>query len=97
MRRAARIDLNQPDIVKVLRQIGCSVHITSHVGCGFPDLVVGRNNRTMLMEVKNGLLVPKERQMRETQLFFVNEWRGHYAVARDEQDAIDIVTEATCW
>lgn len=46
MRRAARTDANQVEIVSALRAIGCSVSDTSGVGGGFPDLAVGFRKRT---------------------------------------------------
>ena len=41
MRRAAKIDENQPEIVDALRAMGCSVTILSAVGNGCPDILVG--------------------------------------------------------
>lgn len=56
MRRARgrRTDANQAGIVAALRAVGCSVAVTSHLGHGFPDLVVGRGRTTVLMECKSG-------------------------------------------
>lgn len=45
-------DRNQGVIVEALRFAGCSVAITSGVGRGFPDLVVGRRGVNTLLEVK---------------------------------------------
>jgi hypothetical protein len=36
-----RADLNQSEIVKALRTVGVTVHITNQVGNGFPDIVCG--------------------------------------------------------
>ena len=41
MRRAAKVDANQPATVKALRDAGMTVAVTSSLGKGFPDLVVG--------------------------------------------------------
>lgn len=46
-------DANQQRIVDALENVGCSVHVASRMGGGFPDLVVGRNGVTHLLEVKN--------------------------------------------
>ena len=40
MRRAARVDDNQGQIVDALRRVGCSVWSLAGVGKGFPDLAV---------------------------------------------------------
>jgi hypothetical protein len=41
MRRAAKIDANQPQIVEALRKAGATVHSLAAVGNGIPDLLVG--------------------------------------------------------
>ena len=46
MRRAARIDRNQPEIVKALRQVGAHVTSLAAVGDGVPDLLVGFQGMT---------------------------------------------------
>ena len=52
MTYAKKVDENHALIVKTLRELGCSVFDCSRVGKGFPDLVVGKNNHTALVEVK---------------------------------------------
>ena len=54
MRRAARIDDNQPEIVQALQYAGCRVSSTAGMGKGFPDLLVGRAGVLYLLEVKDG-------------------------------------------
>lgn len=76
MRRAAKVDRNQPEIVDALRKVGASVAITSAVGCGYPDLNVGYRGRTILMEVKDGELVPSARQLTPDQRVFHANWHG---------------------
>lgn len=49
MRRRARVDDNQAEIVKVLRQLGATVRPTHTVGDGFPDLVVGWRGKNYLV------------------------------------------------
>jgi Holliday junction resolvase len=49
---ARKVDVNQAEIVKTLRQAGADVHILSMVGKGMPDLMVCFNGETILMEVK---------------------------------------------
>jgi hypothetical protein len=51
--RSRRRDTNEPDIVKALKAAGCSV--TRLDGDGVPDLLVGLNGVTMLVEVKRPL------------------------------------------
>lgn len=68
MRYAARVDANQAAIIKALRDAGAYVWII-----GLPvDLLVGYNNHTWLMELKNG---PSKRLTKLQQDFFDN-WTG---------------------
>jgi hypothetical protein len=68
MRYAARVDKNQQDVVKALRDAGCYVYVI-----GLPvDLLVGYNNHTYLVEIKDG---PKKALTRLQQDFFGN-WSG---------------------
>jgi hypothetical protein len=91
MRRAARVDANQAEIVEALRAVGCSVAITSAVGQGFPDLVVGRRGVTYLLEVKDGDKPPAARKFTPAERAFKNFWRGHYAVVLDVPEALRAV------
>lgn len=57
MRRKARVDKNQPNVVKLLkdpRSLGASVSITSILGKGFPDFIVGVENINFMVELKTG-------------------------------------------
>ena len=91
MRRAAKTDANQAEIVAALRKIGASVHDTSAVGRGFPDLVVGMRGRNWLIECKDGSKVPSARKLTPDQIEFKAGWRGHWAVAISAEDAVSIV------
>jgi hypothetical protein len=64
MRRAARVDANQAEIVQALRQVGAFVFDCSRVGSGFPDLFVGFRGQAYLLECKSagGKLTPAERE-----------------------------------
>jgi hypothetical protein len=93
MRRAAKIDRNQPEIVKALRAIGCTVAITSAVGQGFPDLVVARSRRNWLIEVKDGRLPPSARELTADQVEFHARWAGQIDVINSVDEAITLVTE----
>ena len=54
MRQAAKVDSNQKDIVKALRQVGAKVQPIHMVGKGVPDLLVAYRDRWFVMEVKDG-------------------------------------------
>lgn len=76
MRRAAKIDANQTEIVKVLRQMGCTVQPLHTVGDGCPDLLVGAFGVTLLMEIKDGAKVPSARRLTEDQIIWHGKWTG---------------------
>ncbi len=54
MRRAARVDETQIDIVAALRKIGAQVAHLHTVGGGIPDLLFSFRGRTYLAECKTG-------------------------------------------
>lgn len=91
MRRAAKIDANQPEIVQAFRRAGCSVAITSAVGDGFPDLVVGINGLNVLVEIKDGAKPPSARRLTPDQVDFHGNWRGQVIVVETVDQAIDLV------
>lgn len=53
MRRAARTDTNQSEIVAAYRQLGASVQHLHTIGQGCPDLLVGISGLNILVEVKS--------------------------------------------
>lgn len=85
MRRAARTDENQAEIVAALRKIGVSVTPTHAIGAGFPDLVCGHRGHTRLLEIKN-----RDGDLTEDQCKFVLSWRGDYHVVRSVREALAV-------
>lgn len=97
MRRAAKVDSNQPEIVEYLRSLGCSVWHTHQLGKGFPDIAVGFGGVTMLAELKDGSkpisaqkLTPDEEKFRIT-------WKGCVYLIRSEEDAKNMVNTMKRW
>jgi len=76
MRRAAKVDANQEQIVEALRAVGATVQTLAAVGKGVPDLLVGYQGKTLLLEVKDGRRPPSERRLTEDQLAWHGAWRG---------------------
>lgn len=93
MRRAAKVDDNQGEIVRAFRQLGCTVAITSQVGGGFPDLVVGVLGENLLVEIKDGSKPPSARKLTPDQVEFHRDWRGQVCIIETEQDVIDLVNQ----
>ena len=76
MRRAAKIDANQEQVVQALRAAGAVVQTLAAVGKGVPDLLVGYQGKTLLLEVKDGSKPPSERRLTEDQIKWHGAWRG---------------------
>ena len=87
MRRAARIDANQEQVVSALRAAGATVHSLAGVGVGVPDLLVGYQGKTILFEVKDGYKPPSARRLTEDQLKWHGAWRGGPLAVVDSVDA----------
>lgn len=91
MRRAAKTDRNQTEVVEALRAIGASVQILSAVGQGCPDLLCGLNGVNTLLEVKDGKLVPSARKLTPDQKEWHDNWKGQVTVIENAQDAVDLI------
>jgi hypothetical protein len=87
MRRAAKVDANQEQVVQALRAAGATVQSLAGVGVGVPDLLVGHQGKTILLEVKDGRKVPSARRLTEDQLKWHGAWRGGPLAVVDGVDA----------
>jgi len=91
MRRAARTDANQADIVDALRAIGASVEILAAVGRGCPDLLVGYRGCNVLLEVKDGQKRPSKRKLTGDQEIWHRGWQGRVIVVKSADEALAVV------
>ena len=92
-RRAAKIDANQPDIVKTFRDMGMSVAITSSSHDGFPDVVVGHGGVTVLVEIKDGAKCESKRKLTPDQCKFHRNFKGAITVIESSCQAIALANE----
>jgi len=67
MRRAAKVDTNQTEIVDALRAVGAVVTSIHRHGYGVPDILVSYRGVWYLMEIKTttGKLTPAENEFIE--------------------------------
>lgn len=93
MRRAARTDSNQGEIVAALRAAGCTVQSLAAVGGGVPDLLVAdRDGVLILLECKDGSKPPSARRLTQEQEAWHEEWRGSpIYVVTDAEEAISVL------
>lgn len=87
MRRAAKIDANHTQVVMALQAAGATVQSLAAVGQGVPDLLVGFQGKTLLMEVKDGQKPPSARRLTEQQIIWHGAWRGGPVAIVDGVDA----------
>jgi hypothetical protein len=92
MRRAAKVDANQADIVAALRKIGASVQPLHSVGQGCPDILVGWRGMNTILEIKDGRKPPSARKLTDDQVIWHEGWRGQVAVVETVEQAIIAVT-----
>jgi len=62
LRRNARVDANQSEIVKALRKHGAHVLITSQLKNAF-DILVGYKGKLYIVEIKDGSKVKSNRKL----------------------------------
>jgi hypothetical protein len=91
VRRAARTDDNHAEIIKAFRKFGCSVADTHALGGGFPDAVVAKNYKTVLIEIKDGAKPLSARQLTIDEAKFYDKWQGLYFIVESLSDVIDVV------
>lgn len=87
MRRAAKVDANHTQVVMALQAAGATVQSLAAVGQGVPDLLVGFQGKTLLMEIKDGKKPPSARRLREKQITWHGAWRGGPVAIVDGVDA----------
>ena len=83
-RRAAKIDMNQPEIVDYLRGVpGISVQV------GMDDILVGYNNKNYWYEIKEPGMVSNvtgkvhDSKIKDSQKKLLESWSGHYRIVWD--------------
>lgn len=77
-RRAAKVDANQPEIVKALRDLGISVQL------GHDDILVGYNGKTYWFEIK----VNDKSEIKSGQKLLALSWKGHYSIVTSAEQIL---------
>lgn len=83
---ANKVDSNQPMMVAALRHLGYSVAVTSAIGKGFPDIVVGYNDANLVVEIKDPGKPPSKRKLTDDEEKWQSAWRGSVIVAETTDD-----------
>jgi hypothetical protein len=83
-----KVDKNQKDVVKALRDYGADVFLLHMVGGGIPDLLVCYESETILMEVKDG----EDKKLTPQQITLFAGWKGgHLHRVNSVQEAIEVL------
>lgn len=86
-----RVDANQKEIVKVVRDMGVSVQVLSQVGHGCPDTLWGINGCNLLVEIKDGKKPLSDQKLTKDEQDFFDKWKGNVSIVRSVEDAIALV------
>lgn len=94
MRRAARIDQNQPEIIAELKARGFSVLDMSSLGNGSPDIAVGSHKANYFFEIKNPNVPKSDRQLTDKERAFHEAWRGQVDVVHSADEVLEAIKRA---
>jgi hypothetical protein len=86
VRKIAKVDTNQADIVKALRKAGASICFLHQLGKGVPDLLVGYHGKNFLLELKT-----EKGELTEDQVPWHDSWRGSVYVVYGMIDALKAI------
>lgn len=91
MRRQAKADNNQREIVKAFRDAGCSVQHLHTIGQGCPDVLVGKNGLNFLIEIKDGNKIPSQKKLTKDESEWHEKWRGQVCIVESVSDVIALI------
>ncbi len=91
MTYAKRVDANQTEIVAAFRKMGCKVFVTSSVGNGYPDLLVGVSNMAWHVEVKDGSKPLSQQKLTPAEKLFHEDWGFCTIIITSVDEAIAFV------
>ena len=89
--RPSKKDGNHDEISALFDALSWSV-VDTHSLKNFADLVVSKNGRTIVVEIKDGSLPPSKRRLTDGELAFRGSWQGEYAVIESPDDVLNLDT-----
>jgi hypothetical protein len=92
-RQHAKVDANQAELVRQLRQLGCSVQSLADIGHGCPDLLVGFRCRNYLFEIKNPKQCASARELTDDECRWHRVWNGQAATVQTVDDCMKFMEE----
>lgn len=91
MRRAARIDENQPEIVLALRKAGARVTPLHQVGGGVSDLLVSWRQRWLVLEIKNPTKPRCDQELTEDQVAWIGDQKAPVYIVKSPLEALAVL------
>lgn len=88
MRRAARVDANQAEIVKAIRKIGAEVTHLHTIGKGVADLLVSFRQKWFVLEVKDGAKCASARELTPDEEEWIGKQRAPVFVVTSPIEAV---------
>ena len=70
VRRRARVDANHGEVRSALRAAGWTVVDCARIGSGFPDLLIAKHGRIVMVEIKDGAKVKSAQKLTEDEVQF---------------------------
>ncbi len=95
MRRAAKVDTSQAEIVAALKAAGATVLHLHAVGQGAPDLLAGYRGKNWLIECKPAIGSPSARKLRPNQAEWHDGWKGQVATVETPEAALAVIGAIT--
>lgn len=87
-----RTDANHKHIIDQLRKIpNLSVFSTHTIGKGFPDIVVGFNNKNYLIEIKDGDKFKSQKKLTAAEVKFHFDWYGQVSICESVTDILKVI------
>lgn len=93
MRRAAKVDANQSEIVSALRRVDANVLIVSQLKNAF-DILVGFRDELFIMEIKDGTKPPSQRYLTDGEMQCKNNFERvgvPYYVVNSINEALKVI------
>lgn len=87
MRRQARTDSNQADLIEYMRMLGATWQPT-HTVPGALDGILGIYGIDQRVEIKDGDKFPSKRKLTELESKTFNEWKGRKPVVVETRDDV---------
>jgi hypothetical protein len=84
-----KVDSNQPEIIKALRNLGYSVQPIHTIGKGTPDLLAGKYGHNFIFECKDGSLPPSKRRLTPDEETWYRNWNGSVHIIENVEDVIE--------